>query len=103
MPFPVPGTDGLQCPLDLFTLRQTIRHAWAHPWPGNRPLDCPKHFLTTTAILEPGRPLRAIFSLDVGYHASGWFPNSTMDRCLHLSCHIRGLTGRYCGQTASSG
>jgi hypothetical protein len=73
------------CPLDFQTVMDTMKHAFKHPWPGNVPLDCPAHFIDTTAILERGRPTRLALSLDTGYHASGWFPNSTMDRCLHLS------------------
>lgn len=85
MPFPVAHTDGLVCPLDFATVMDVVKHAYRHPWPGNAPLECRAHYLSSPAILDPEKPVRIIFSLDVGYHASGWFPNSTMDRCLHLS------------------
>lgn len=60
-------------------------HAFEHPWPGNVPLDCPRHNLDTDAITEPGRPTRLLISFDVGYHASGWWKNADYDRCLHIS------------------
>jgi hypothetical protein len=67
------------------TVRATVKHAHAHPWPGNEPLRCPAHYLDTTAITEPGRPVRVLLSLDYGYHNSGWFANSDYESCLHLS------------------
>lgn len=79
------GRDDLTCPLPRVVIRNVIRHAWAHPWPGNVPLDCPRHFLDTTAITEPGRPTRLLISVDVGYHNSGWFANSDYESCLHVS------------------
>jgi hypothetical protein len=61
------------------------RHARAHPWPGNEPLTCRHHKLDTTAITEPGRFVRLLFSFDVGYHQSGWFANSDWEANFHLS------------------
>jgi hypothetical protein len=61
------------------------RSAFADPWPGNEPIRDRRHVLDTTAITEPGRPTRIIFTLDIGYHTSGWFANSDYERCLHLS------------------
>lgn len=83
--FPVPGRDDLTCPLSRAVIKAVKRHAREHPWPGNRPLDCPAHFLATTAITEPGRPIRLLYSYDVGYHASGWFANADWEENLHLS------------------
>jgi hypothetical protein len=83
--YEVPGRDDLRCPVPRHVIRAMLAHARAHPWPGNRPLDCPRHFLDTTAITEPGRKTRVLLSLDVGYHNSGWFANSDYESCLHLS------------------
>jgi hypothetical protein len=82
---PVPGRDNLTCPLPGWLVSATLRHAKAHPWPGNVPLDCPHHKIDTTAITEPGRKVRLLLSLDFGYHNSGWFANSDYESCLHLS------------------
>jgi hypothetical protein len=82
---PVWGRDDLTCPLTAQRVRQLHQHALNHPWPGDEPLTCPAHRVGTTAITEPGRPTRLIYSLDVGYHASGWFANSDYEKCLHLS------------------
>ena len=82
---PVPGRDDLTCPLPRAAIKATVKHARAHPWPGNVPLDCPAHRLDTSAITEPGRPTRLLLSVDVGYHNSGWFANSDYESCLHLS------------------
>lgn len=57
----------------------------ARPWRGDTPLMDPRHVWDTTALTEPGRPTRILFSLDYGYHASGWFANSDFEQCLHLS------------------
>lgn len=83
--FPVPGREELTCPLPEWLVDVTLRHAKAHPWPGNVPLDCPHHVLDTTTITEPGRKVRLMVSRDVGYHGSGWFANSDWDENLHLS------------------
>ena len=85
MPSAVWGRDDLSCPLSISRVKRLIEHAYVHPWRGDTPLSCPEHIVDTTAITERGRPTRVILSLDTGYHASGWFPNSQMDRCLHLS------------------
>ena len=82
---PVPGRDDLMCPLPRWRVEATLRHAKAHPWPGNAPLECPHHWIDTTAITEPGRKVRLALSLDVGYHVSGWFANSEWDSNFHLS------------------
>lgn len=82
---PVPGRDDLTCPVPRGVITGMLKHARAHPWPGNQPLTCPAHMLDTFAITEPGRPLRMLLSLDTGYHASGWFANSDYESCLHLS------------------
>lgn len=81
----VPGRDDQTCPLPASLIKATLRHARAHPWPGNEPLTCPAHRIDTTAITEPGRPVQLLFSLDFGYHNSGWFANSDYESCLHLS------------------
>jgi hypothetical protein len=83
--FTIPGRDDLTCPVPGWFIGVTLRHAKAHPWPGNVPLDCPRHKIDTTSITEPGRPVRVLVSLDVGYHNSGWFANSDYESCLHLS------------------
>jgi hypothetical protein len=62
-----------------------IRHAKGNPWRGDRTIIDDRHQLCTTAITEPGRPLRLLFTLDYGYHQSGWFANSDYERCYHLS------------------
>lgn len=82
---PVPGRDDLACPVPRSVIKAMLAHARAHPWPGNEPLGCPRHLLDTTAITERGRLTRILCSLDVGYHASGWFANSDYESCLHLS------------------
>lgn len=79
------GRDDLICPITDRVRRRLMRHAFDHPWRGDEPLNCPAHLLDTTAITEPGRPVRVLFSLDFDYHGSGWFANSDYDRCLHLS------------------
>jgi hypothetical protein len=84
-PAPVWGRDDLVCPESTATITRLHVHAMAHPWPGDTPLDCPGHRLSTTAITEPGRPVRLIYTLDYGYHQSGWFANSDYEHCLHLS------------------
>lgn len=66
-------------------LRKMRRAAMRNPWPGDRPVTNHRHIWDTEALTEPGRPTRVLFTLDVGYHASGWFANSDYDRCLHLS------------------
>jgi hypothetical protein len=81
----VPGRDELTCPLPEWQISAVLRHARAHPWPGNVPLDCPHHRISTTAITEPGRPVRLLLSVDVGFHAGGWFANSDWDSNIHLS------------------
>jgi hypothetical protein len=81
----VPGRDDLACPLPPWKIGAVLRHARSHPWPGNVPLDCPHHRIATTAITEPGRPVRLLLSADVGYHNSGWFANSDYESCFHLS------------------
>ncbi|GIH95342.1 hypothetical protein ACFFMN_23560 [Planobispora siamensis] len=78
------GRDDLTCPASRQQLRRLQRLAYAHPWRGDTTAD-PRHCLDTTAITEPGRPTRIMFTLDYGYHSSGWFANSDYDRCLHLS------------------
>jgi hypothetical protein len=83
--FPVPGREELTCPLPEWMIGATLGHAKVHPWPGNVPLDCSRHRISTTAITEPGRPVRLLLSVDVGYHNSGWFANSDYESCLHLS------------------
>jgi hypothetical protein len=84
-PAAVWGRDDLTCPVTAGTIDRLLTHAFAHPWRGNEPLLCPHHLLDTTAITEPDRPLRLLFSLDFGYHQSGWFANADYERCLHLS------------------
>ncbi len=79
------GRDDLTCPLSRSGVARWKRHAMAHPWPGDQPLMDRRHCVDTTAITEPGRLTRVLLSLDVGYHASGWFANSDYERCLHLS------------------
>lgn len=85
MTSPVPGRDDLTCPLPAAVIKATVRHARAHPWQCDTALTCPHHKLDTTAITEPGRLTRLLFSLDVGYHKSGWFANSDWESNLHLS------------------
>lgn len=81
----VPGREDVRCPVPRHVIKAMLAHARAHPWPGNEPLRCPRHFLDTTAITEPGRPVRILLSLDYGYHDSGWFANSDYESNLHLS------------------
>ena len=83
--YAVPGRDDLRCPVPRHVIKDMLAHARTHPWPGNRPLDCPRHLLDTTAITEPGRKTRVLLSHDVGYHNSGWFANSDYESALHLS------------------
>ncbi len=84
-PYAVPGREDLRCPVPRHVITATLAHARAHPWPGDEPLTCPRHFLDTSAITEPGRKTRVLLSHDVGYHASGWFANSEYESCLHMS------------------
>lgn len=84
-PAAVWGRDDLTCPVSHARIQRLRADAFANPWPGNEPLLDRRHCLDTTAITEPGRLTRVMFSLDVGYHASGWFANSDYERCLHLS------------------
>jgi hypothetical protein len=83
--YAVPGREDLRCPVPRHVIDATLAHARIHPWPGNAPLTCPRHFLDTTAITEPGRKTRVLLSRDVGYHNSGWFANSDYESCFHLS------------------
>jgi hypothetical protein len=84
-PAEVWGRDDLTCPVPTWKIRATIAFAKASPWPGNQPIQDRRHVIDTTAITEPGRKTRILFSLDVGYHQSGWFANSDYERCFHLS------------------
>lgn len=84
-PAAVWGRDDLVCPVLEVVVRRMIRHAFKHPWPGDRRLTCPAHKLDTTAILERGQNTRILLSVDYDYHGSGWFANSDYERCLHLS------------------
>ncbi len=79
------GRDDLTCPLPAAVVARTVAHAKTHPWRGDTGLTCPAHFLNTTAITERGRAIRIAFSLDYGYHGSGWFANSDYEACYHLS------------------
>lgn len=79
------GREDLTCPLSRSAIARWLRFAMANPWPGNQAIADPRHTVDTTAITEPGRITRVMLSLDVGYHASGWFANSDYERCLHLS------------------
>jgi len=89
------GRDDLTCPVPRVRIRQITRHARAHPWRGDTSLTDPRLMLDTTAITEPGRLTRVIFSFDYGYHQSGWFANSDYERCWHLSLsHPRPLVPR---------
>lgn len=84
-PADVWGRDDLTCPLRAVTVTRMVNHAKTHPWRGNEALTCPDHMLITTAITEPGRPVRLLLSLDYGYHQSGWFANSDYECNWHLS------------------
>lgn len=66
-------------------LQRMLPFVMAHPWRGDSSLVDPRHVWDTSALTEPGRPTRVLFSLDFGYHGSGWFANSDFERCLHLS------------------
>lgn len=79
------GRDDLTCPIPQRVINRMHRHAMLHAWPGDTTLTCPGHSLNTTAITDPGRPVRILYSLDIEYHRSGWFANSDYERCLHLS------------------
>jgi hypothetical protein len=83
--FPVPGRGDLTCPLPEWMIGVTLGHVKVHPWSGSAPLECPRHWIDTKAITEPGRPVRLAVSVDVGYHVSGWWANSDYESCLHLS------------------
>ena len=85
MPSKIWGQDKLTCPLPTSKISQMQAHARSHPSRGDTTLTCPAHFADTTAILEPGRATWILYSLDYGYHRSGWFANSQFERCLHLS------------------
>lgn len=78
-------SDEPVCPLPPSKLRAWKHFAMTHPWRGNVPLADRRHFVDTTAMLEPGRPIRLALSFDVGYHGSGWFANSEWEQNLHLS------------------
>jgi hypothetical protein len=79
------GRDDLTCPVPPQRIARMIRHAKERPWRGDTSVTDRRHILDTTAITEPGRLTRCLFTLDYGYHASGWFANSDFDRCWHLS------------------
>lgn len=75
-------------------LRAMKREAVRHPWTGQHAISR-RHAWDTSAMLEPGRATRILLTLDIGYHASGWWRNSTYDRCFHLSVsHPIFVTGR---------
>ncbi|RCG31928.1 hypothetical protein DQ384_05125 [Sphaerisporangium album] len=78
------GREDLTCPATRQQIRRLVRMAYARPWRGDTTADR-SHCLDTTAITEPGRLTRIMYTLDYGYHASGWFANSDYERCLHLS------------------
>lgn len=65
-------------------LERLLQSAYRHPWTGQDVVHA-RHALDTDAILEPGRKTRLLLTLDIGYHASGWWKNSDYHRCLHLS------------------
>lgn len=77
--------DEVKCPLSRQVLRNWKRFVMANPWRGDKPLLDRRYFQDTTAITEPGRPLRILMSFDIGYHSSGWFANSEWEQNLHLS------------------
>lgn len=79
------GREDLTCPLSARFVAETLAHCSAHPWRGDTALTCPRHMVSTTAITEPGRPVRLLLSLDYGYHESGWFANSDYEANWHLS------------------
>lgn len=83
-PAPVWGHEEWVCPLTWGAVRRLVRRAKATPWTGTGMVGR-RHIADTTAILEPGRPLRVIFTQDVGTHSSGWWANSDYDCCYHLS------------------
>lgn len=84
-PAPVWGRDDLTAPITVQDRNRLLGHAHAHLWRGDRALTCPLHRLDTTSITEPGRPVRLLISVDIGYHQSGWFANSDWEKCLHIS------------------
>jgi hypothetical protein len=71
----------------------------ANPWRGDTPLLDPRFVWDTSALTEPGRSTRTLFSLDFNYHGSGWFANSDFEQCLHLSISHKPEAGRD-GETA---
>lgn len=81
--FDGPDVPGL--PVPAGSVRAWREWALRNPWPGNEPILDARHVLDTSAITEPGRPTRVLLSLDVGYHASGWWKNEEYERCLHVS------------------
>lgn len=87
-PAPVWGRDDLTATLSTARVRRLLAHARSHPWHGNELLTCPEHRADTTAITEPGRPVRLLLTLDFNYHGSGWFANSHYERCMHLSVSL---------------
>lgn len=66
-------------------MRKMLPFVMAHPWRGDTSITDPRHVWDTSALTEPGRPTRVLFSLDFGYHQSGWFANSDFEMCLHVS------------------
>ena len=61
------------------------RAALADPNPGDVPLTDRRHVWDTVGLTEPDRPTRVILTIDVGYHVSGFLPNSDFEKCWHLS------------------
>ena len=79
------GPEIPNIPVPRPVLARWRRYALSRPWSGDTPLLDGRHRLDTWGILDPDRPIRLMLSLDVGYHASGWFKNPGYEQCLHLS------------------
>lgn len=71
-------------PPDRRDLRILMTRAKSRPWDGSATV-LSRHYLDTTALTEPGRPVRIVLTYDVGHHACGWWRNSDYNQCWHLS------------------
>jgi len=62
--------------------------AWcrAHPWDGYaHTMERCRRLRQEVAITDPEMRTNLLLTLDVGYHASGWWRNADYDCCWHLS------------------
>lgn len=70
----------------LNVARQMRAFCRRHPWPGTaRTMPRCRAMRQTAAVTDAEMRTNLLLTLDVGYHASGWWRNAEYDTCWHLS------------------